>query len=100
MTMMTTTAFDRHTQIYADVKERPWPLAAAIGTLGALRYRRDHPSEGRNTPSPIGPARIKYGLKGSGRNARVILDKFIPQMEQIVEEEKDKAHRRYLEVTM
>jgi hypothetical protein len=96
--MISNTAFDRHTQIYADVKERPWPLADAIGMLGALRFKRDHPDLSRSLPSPIGPARIKYGLKGGGRNTRIILDKFIPQMERIVEQEKEEAHRRYLEV--
>jgi hypothetical protein len=94
--MMSTTALDRHTQVQMDA--RPWPLADAIGTLGALRFKRDHPDLSRSVSSPIGPARIKYGLKGSGRDTRAIIDKFIPQMERIVEQEKEKAHRRYLEV--
>jgi len=75
---MTTTAFDRHTQIRM-MDAKPWPLADAIGTLGALRWRRDHPGEGKSQRSPVTDARDKYHIRGRD------IDTFIEKMEVIVE---------------
>jgi len=85
---MTTTAFDRHTQIRM-MDARPWPLADAIGTLGALRRRRDHPGEGKNQLSPVAYARNKYHIPSRDINTLIV------EMERIVEQEKDNAHQRY-----
>jgi hypothetical protein len=90
--MMTMTAFDRHTQIRM-MDAKPWPLADALGALGALRWRRDHPGEGKNQASPVAYAREKYHIRSRD------IDTLIAEMERIVEDEKDKAHRRYQEVT-
>jgi hypothetical protein len=91
--MLDTNPYDRHTQIFS-MSERSWPLADALGALGALRWRRDHPREGRSQTSPIPHARSKYGIISRDINT------IIAEMECIVKEEKEKAHRRYQEVTM
>ena len=89
--MTTTVAFDRHTQIRMDA--RPWPLADAVGTLGALRWYRDHPTERRNIASPLLFARTRYHIRSRD------IDVVIVEMERVVAEEKDKVHQRYQAVT-
>jgi hypothetical protein len=88
---MTKTAFDRHTQIRM-MDAKPWPLADALGTLGALRWRRDHPHEGKNQLSPVTYARNTYHIPSRD------IDTLIVEMEAIVQQEKDNAHQRYLEI--
>jgi hypothetical protein len=85
------TAFDRHTQIRM-MDARPWPLADALGTHGALRWRRDHPDEGKSQLSPVTYARNRYHIPSRDINI------LIAAMERIVEDEKDRVHRRYMEI--
>ena len=85
---MTTTVFDRHTQIRM-MDTKPWPLADAVGTLGALRWYRDRPTERRNISSPVAFARNKYHIRSRD------IDVVIVEMERVVQQEKDKAHQRY-----